>query len=145
MARLDQLMEHFRSTRTQSALVVDEFGGTEGIVSVEDVVESLVGDIVATDEHVIDPPRMIGFDKWLVDGDTSVHDWAEAFGHRLVSTRVATLGGLIIERLGRAAEAGDVVDLGNVRLEVATVDRARVESAIVTLIDNRPRESEKQA
>lgn len=134
MITLDQLLEHFRRTHTQTAIVVDEYGGTAGIVSIEDVVETLVGDIIAADEFATDPPKQIGPNRWLVDGDIGIHDWAEAFGQRLVSTRVSTLGGLIVERLGRAAEVGDVVELGNVRLQVAQVDRARVESAIVTLV-----------
>jgi putative hemolysin len=136
MASLDQLMEHFRRTSTQLAIVVDEFGGTAGVVAVEDVVETLVGDIAAVHERLAQPPRMVGPNRWQVDGDISVHDWAEAFGQRLVSPRVATVGGLIVDRLGRAAEVGDVVQLGNVRLEVEEVARARVVSAIITLLDD---------
>lgn len=134
MASLDQLMEHFRRTRTQLAIVVDEFGGTAGVVAIEDVVETLVGDIAAVHERQTDPPRKIGPNRWLVDGDISIHDWAKAFGQRLVSPRVATLGGLIVDRLGRAAEIGDAVDLGNVRLKVVEVDGARVVSAEITLV-----------
>jgi CBS domain containing-hemolysin-like protein len=137
MITLDQLLDHFRRTHTQTAIVVDEYGGTSGIVSIEDVVETLVGDIIAADEFATDPPRQVGPNQWLVDGDISIHDWADAFGQRLVTTRVSTLGGLIVERLGRAAEVGDVIELSNVRLEVAQVDRSRVESAIVTLMDRR--------
>jgi CBS domain containing-hemolysin-like protein len=136
VASLDQLMEHFRKTGTQLAIVVDEFGGTAGVVAVEDVVETLVGDIAAVHERLAKPPRMIGHNRWQVDGDISVHDWAEAFGQQLVSPRVATVGGLIVDRLGRAAEVGDIVQLGNVRLEVEEVARARVVSAIITLLDD---------
>jgi CBS domain containing-hemolysin-like protein len=106
------------------------------VVAVEDVVETLVGDIAAVHERLAQPPRMIGHNRWQVDGDISVHDWAEAFGQQLVSPRVATVGGLIVDRLGRAAEVGDIVQLGNVRLEVEEVARARVVSAIITLLDD---------
>lgn len=133
LARLDQLLEHFRQTRSQSAIVVDEYGGTAGIVSIEDVVTRLVGDLAGADDHEAQPPELIRSGQWRVDGDMSVHDWAEAFGQRLVSPRVATLGGLIIERLGRAPHVGDVVMLGNLRLEVAAVDRARIEAVLITL------------
>lgn len=134
MASLDQLLNRFRETQTQFAVVVDEFGGTAGVVAIEDVVEELVGDIAGPAvRRQPAPPVLVGAGRWRVGGDTSVHDWAEAFGQRLVSRRVATLGGLIIARLGRAPHAGDVVELGNVRLEVESVDRARVESVIVTL------------
>lgn len=132
-ATLDQLLDHFRKTHTQSAIVVDEYGGTAGVVALEDVVERLLGDIASGDEGETRPPERIDSHRWRVDGNMSVHDWAEHFGHRIISPRVASLGGLIIERLGRAPEVGDEVTIGNIRLEVEAVDRARVETAIVTL------------
>ena len=78
---------------------------------------------------------MIGHGRWRVSGDSDVHEWAEAFGQSLISPHVATLGGLIVARLGRAPHPGDTVELGNVLLEVEQIDRARVLSVIVTLTD----------
>ena len=136
MATLEQLLEHFRSTHSQLAIVVDEFGGTAGLVALEDVVEEIVGDITSAVDMESQTPQPIGPGRWRVGGDLNVHDWAQAFGQRLVSPRVATLGGLIASRLGRAPRVGDEVDLGNVRLEVEAVERARVVTAIVTLRDD---------
>ena len=135
-ARLDQLLDRFRETNTQLAVVVNEYGGTAGIVAAEDVVEELVGDISSDEDRggVIEPPTLIQPGQWRVDGATRIHDWAEAFGARLVSPQVATLGGLILTRLGRAPRVGDRVELGNVRLEVERIDRSRVLSVIVTLL-----------
>lgn len=138
LSRLDQLLDHFRTTRSKFAVVVDEFGGTAGVVSLEDVVERLVGDIAVGEEHELAPTRRVGVNTWQVDGDMSVHDWAEAFGQHMVSPRVATVGGLIIDRLGRVPEVGDAITLGNVRLEVAEVDKSRVIFATVTLTDANP-------
>ncbi|HRQ75881.1 MAG TPA: hemolysin family protein [Phycisphaerales bacterium] len=138
IATLDQLLDHFRTTRSQSAIVVDEFGGTAGVVSVEDVVERLVGDLSSPEPHEARPPRELAPNKWEIDGDISVHDWAEAFGQKLISPRVSTLGGLMIERLGRAPEVGDVVRLGNVELRVTEVDRSRVATAEITLFAQAP-------
>ncbi len=135
-ARLDQLLNRFRETRTQLAIVVDEYGGTAGVVAAEDVVEELVGDIAGIDEREPEPPMLIGHGKWRVDGGADIHDWAEAFGQRLVSPQVATLGGLIITRLGRAPQPGDAVELANVRLEVEQVAGSRVSSVIVTLLES---------
>jgi putative hemolysin len=133
VATLDQLLNHFRGTRTQLAVVVDEFGGTAGIVALEDAVEELVGDIATEQRREEVRPEPIGPNRWRVGGDASVHEWAGAFGRRLVPPRVSTLGGLITARLGRAPEAGDSVELGNVRVDVERVDRSRVVTAIVTL------------
>lgn len=135
MARLDQLLDRFRQTHTQLAVVVDEYGGTAGVVAAEDVVEELVGDISsAEDRGGITPPEQLAPARWRVDGATHVQDWAESFGARLVSPQVTTLGGLIVARLGRAPRVGDCVELGNVRLEVERIDRARVLAVIVTLL-----------
>jgi putative hemolysin len=134
IATLDQLLEHFRTTHTSTAIVVDEFGGTAGIVAIEDVVERLVGDIAGAEREEIRAPRQIGPQQWELDGELSVHDWAEAFGQRLISPRVSTLGGLIVERLGRAPQVGDGVIVGNVMLKVTEVEGARVATAAVTLL-----------
>jgi CBS domain containing-hemolysin-like protein len=133
VATLDQLLDHFRGTRTHLAVVVDEFGGTAGIVTIEDVVEELVGDIATEQGRAAVRPEPIGPNQWRVGGDASVHEWADSFGPRLIPPRVSTLGGLITARLGRAAEAGDSVELGNVRVDVEQVDRSRVVTVIVTL------------
>ena len=130
---LDQLLGQLRRFGAQSAIVVNEYGGTEGIVSLEDVVEELVGDIVAADEEAPEPPRLIGLGRWRVSGEMSVHEWAEAFDVPLEETRVATLGGLITERLGRAPEPQDALELGPVRLEVEIVEQSRIASVIVQL------------
>jgi putative hemolysin len=134
MATLDQLLDHFQVTKSQLAIVVDEFGGTAGIVAIEDVVEEIVGDISASDDDISQQPQLIGLNQWRAAGDLSVHDWAEAFGQRLVSPRVATLGGLITAHLGRAPSPQDAVEIGGVRLEVERVEHARVETVIVTFL-----------
>jgi CBS domain containing-hemolysin-like protein len=136
MASLDQLLDHFRRTKSQVAIVVDEFGGTAGVVDVEDVVEEIVGEITEAGEPEVEAPTMIGLGTWRVSGSLGVHEWAEAFGQRLASPRVTTLSGLIFERLGRAPKVGDTVDIGNVRLEVVEVDGARVHAATVRLLED---------
>jgi putative hemolysin len=133
-ARLDQLLEHFRRTGTSLAIAVDEYGGTAGVVAAEDVVEEVVGDITGEERIGYHLPVQLDRGRWRVDGATSVRDWGEAVGQRLASPQVATLGGLIISRLGRAPRPGDILDLGNVRLEVEEVERVRVVSVIVTLV-----------
>ena len=140
LATLDQLLDHLRRTRTQSAIVVDEYGGTEGIVAMEDVVEELVGDIVGPDEEPTPRPRLIGLGRWRVSGELSVRDWIEAFEVELESPKVATVAGLVAELLGRIPEPGDVVEIGPVRVEVERVRKRAMVSAIVTLREVDPEE-----
>ena len=136
IATLEQLLDHFRSKQTQMVIVVDEYGGTSGIVALQDVVEQLVGELASGDDAHAQTPVMIGPGRWRAGGDVSVHDWAEAFGATGLVTRVATLGGLVTNLLGRGPEVGDAVDVGSVRLEVEQVEGSRVAAVIITLLDD---------
>jgi len=132
VATLDQLLDHFRRSGTQSAIVVDEYGGTEGIVSVEDVVEEFVGDIVGADEEIVTEPRLIGLGRWLVHGDAPIGSFASAFSVRPPTTAAATVGAFIAESLGRIPEVGNVVTFETIRIEVEAVARNRVQAVVVT-------------
>ena len=134
--RLDQLLEHFRHTQTQIAIVVDEFGGTAGLVTLEDVLESLVGEIEPSERPPTAPPvEQIDDRTFLVAGTLSVREWADAFGGRLRDPNIATLGGLVLAELGRVPQPGDVVRIGNVQLTVHQMRRRRIERLKIELID----------
>jgi len=134
VATLEKLLDHFRTTDSDLAVVVDEYGGTAGIVAMEDVVEELVGDIVSPEERAIPAPRRIRPERWLVSGDMSVHDWADAFGQSMERAHASTVGGLVLERLGRAPEVGDSVLLGNVQLQVTAMRDHRVTEVMMGLV-----------
>jgi CBS domain containing-hemolysin-like protein len=134
MATLEQLFEHFRQTDSKMAIVVDEFGGTAGLVAIEDVVEEFVCEVTDVADRRVLPPQLIGLNRWQVDGDLSARDWAEMFSQEDVMTRATTLGGLITETLGRAAQVGDAIVIGNVRLQAAEVEQLRVTVVEVTLL-----------
>ena len=141
IATLDQLLKHFKESKSQTAIVVDEFGGTAGLVVIEDVVEEIVGDISGREDVQLQPEK-IGLNCWRVPGGLSVHEWADAFGQTIISPRIATVGGLITQKLGRAATKGDSVEISNVQLEVEKVEQGRIISAIVTLISAEGAESQ---
>ncbi|MHC5024697.1 MAG: transporter associated domain-containing protein, partial [Planctomycetota bacterium] len=141
IATLDQLLDHFRRTNTDSAIVVDEYGGTAGVVAIADVVEELVGEIPGSIRRQPEPPREIAPNRWRVEGNFGLHEWGDLLAGDLVSTRASTMGGLIIERLGRAPEPGDHVDVGSIRLEVEQVDGPRVATAIVSVRASGPDET----
>ena len=133
-ASVEHLLRRFRDEGSTIAMVVDEYGGTAGIVTIEDVAEQLVGEIADPEENLHEIPERLGDGRWRVSGLMSLHDWREAFGSEAEDRRVTTVGGLFFAKLGRLARQGDQVVLANVRLVAERVDEGRVESAIVDLI-----------
>ncbi len=108
------------------AVVVDEYGGTAGIVTLEDLIEELVGEI--TDEYDLapDPLPADGDVPSEVDGRLNLVDFAERCGFRLPAGPYETLGGFLMARLGRLARVGDEVDVNGYRLVVTALDGRRV-------------------
>lgn len=130
MATLERLLEHFRATPRQSAIVVDEYGGTAGIVAIEDVVEEIVGDIVGTDEPRRILVQRIGDAACRISGEMNLHDWADQFDIPTPDTQATTLSGFIIERLGRPADVGDTLEIGPLRVEVESTEGALITSVV---------------
>jgi putative hemolysin len=112
-----------RKEGTHLAVVVDEYGGTDGIVTLEDLVEELVGDI--RDEYD-DGGRELASDPSRADAGLGLQDFHEATGIELEDGDYETAAGFVIARLGRIPEVGDTVDVGGVTLEVAAMVGKRV-------------------
>lgn len=133
VATLDQLLNHFRETKTRLAIVVDEFGGTAGIVTLEDVLEELIGEIGDGPERDIDPPRQLPTGEWLLDADMGVRAWFSASGPFVERFPAATMGGLIAAKLGRIPILGDTIELANITLKVESMEGYRVATVIVSV------------
>lgn len=132
----EQLLHHFRGTKTQIAVVVDEYGGMAGIVALEDVLEAIVGDINdVRDEQEAPEVVPVSNREYDISGRLSVHFWAETFGLPRLTDRVSTLGGLVTARLGRPARFGDKIRLSNVELEVTAMKRRRVHRLRLRLLE----------
>ena len=135
------LLEQFKRTHLPVALVVDEFGGVEGLVSLTDVVGSIVGDLPAgPDEEPMIVPRADG--GWLVDGGISLDllvEKLEAPGLAidLDLKRFHTLGGLVMFALDRIPRTGDLFERGGFRFEIADMDGNRVDRVIVSRLPRR--------
>ncbi len=123
----DALLTSLRDSGLQLAVVVDEYGGTAGIVTLEDLVEEIVGDV--RDEHDSAEQarvRSLGQGSWLMSGLLRDDEVAEATGFVMPSGDYETLAGLVLSRLGRIPDVGDDVQVDGWRLTVMRRDRNRV-------------------
>ena len=124
---ISQLMRHFRENRSHFAIVVDEYGGTAGLVTSEDAVEWIVGDLPDEDAALRAPPtERVDENTYLVAGDLSVREWADRFGVQEIDSQIDTVGGLILARLGRLPQVGDRIKLRNLSLTVESMNRRRI-------------------
>lgn len=138
LASLDHALAHFRSIKGDLAIVVDEFGQTEGIVTQGAVLRELIGDEAPSPEtlEIARPPALAGIGRWALDGSMNLHDLEEAFDVEFQATRVATIGGYIIEQLGRFAEVGDVVEVTSAwRLVVSEVQEHQIVTAHLEMVE----------
>ncbi|MCX5659865.1 MAG: hemolysin family protein [Planctomycetota bacterium] len=140
LQRGDELLRHFRRTGTTLAIAVDEYGGTAGLVSIEDVAEAIVGPIAGSYESTDTPDvQMIALGVWRVGASLSVRDWAQSFGHRgQIDAGVSTVGGLVMARLGRLPRVGDHVRVGNLLIEVERMAGRRIHSILLRLATPAP-------
>ena len=131
-ARLEKLLQLFLERRLHFAIVVDEYGGTIGMVTLENVLEELVGQI--QDEFDQEKPLLSKKDEttWEVDGALPLHELAELIGEPLREEGVTTTSGLVTLRLGGFPNEGDTLTLGAYELRVQTMDGTRVERLKLT-------------
>ncbi len=125
--RLDALLDEFRRGRNHLAVVVDEYGGTAGLLTIEDVLEQIVGEI--GDEHDLQQaPELVRQEdgSYLVSAKMRIEDFDEQVGTKLDTGEFDTVGGLVIHRLGRLPRKGEHIEAGGWRMEVIAADRRRV-------------------
>ncbi|GAA4840452.1 hemolysin family protein [Saccharopolyspora rosea] len=124
----DALLERLRASGLQLAVVVDEYGGTAGIVTLEDVVEEIIGDV--RDEHdrgEVTPVRGLGDGTWIISGLVRPDELADATGFAVPDgDEYETIAGLVLAELGRIPEVGDHVGSGDWQLTVTRMDRNRI-------------------
>jgi CBS domain containing-hemolysin-like protein len=135
------LLSTFRTERRQMAAIIDEWGAFEGLVTVEDLLEVVVGDL--RDEF--DPPGAIAAierdgDGYLVDGGVPTEELGAELDADFDAGEFGTVGGLVLGELGRPPEIGDAVSVSGYRLTVESIDGARVTSVSVRRADDRGEE-----
>ncbi len=130
--RLNVLLRDFRANRNHMAIIVNEYGGVAGLITIEDVLEQIVGDI--EDEHDIDEEAdnilAVNSDahgtRWRIKALTEIEQVNDTLGTDFSDDSVDTIGGLVANHLGRVPRKGDVFDIATVRFEVLRADARRV-------------------
>jgi magnesium and cobalt transporter len=126
--RLNVLLRDFRANRNHIAIVVDEYGGVSGLVTIEDVLEQIVGDI--EDEYDFDDSednivREQG-GHYRVKAQTEIADFNRAFGTKFSDTDFDTVGGLVLHRFGRLPKRGEAITVEGLRVQVLRADSRRL-------------------
>jgi magnesium and cobalt exporter, CNNM family len=136
---LAAMLTEFRRTNQHMAIVVDEYGAMQGIVTLEDLLEEIVGEI----EDEFDLPdesfERIDDDTIRIDGTFPIDDFNEQFGTQIPIEDYHTTGGFVFGLLGRAAEVGDSVDFDGLRFDVVEIEGSRIHKLTVTFVERPPR------
>jgi magnesium and cobalt transporter len=135
--RLDVLLRDFRINRNHVAVVVDEYGGVAGLITIEDVLEQIVGDIEDEFDFDEDSDNLVPMTpgpngpRWRVRAATEIEQLNEAIGTRFSDDEFDTLGGLVTDHFGRVPRRGDAVTLEGLRIEVLRADSRSVQLLLV--------------
>ena len=130
----DELLAEMQDNRLQMVTVIDEFGTTEGIITLEDMVEEIVGEILEGDESA--PIEFISENVALVQGEVNIDDVNEMLDIDLPEgEEFETLAGFVFNRAGRLVEEGEEIEFDGVRIRIERVDNTRIMSARVTVLD----------
>ena len=127
--RVNVLLAEFRQRRNHMAIVIDEYGAVSGLVTIEDVLEQIVGEI--DDEYDFDDDeqsmiRKSSKEGYVIKAVLNIEDFNEHFKTKLTHERADTMGGLISQKLGRVPAVGDTVEIDTIRFEVINADSRRV-------------------
>jgi len=133
--RLNVLLKEFRSSRNHMAIVVDEYGGVAGMVTIEDVLEQIVGEI--EDEHDVeeeDTIRRHSQMHYTIKALTLIEDFNEYFGTHLEDGEFDTIGGLVVHQIGHLPKRGERIVIGNLLFKILRADNRRVHMLQLTLL-----------
>jgi len=141
--RLNVLLRDFRANRNHIAIVVDEYGGVSGLVTIEDVLEQIVGDI--EDEYDFDDAEdniiPEAGARYRVKAQTEIAAFNEALGGRFSDEKFHTIGGLVLQAFGRLPKRGEATTIGNFRFKVVRADSRRIYTLQVERLAPEPEEN----
>ncbi|UXN35160.1 CNNM family magnesium/cobalt transport protein CorC [Avibacterium paragallinarum] len=134
--RVDRMLKDFRSERFHMAIVVDEFGAVSGLVTIEDILEQIVGDIEDEfDEEDIADIRQLSRHTYAVRALTDIEDFNQQFHTHFADEEVDTIGGVVMQAFGHLPKRGEEITLENLHFKVTSADSRRVIQLRVTVPD----------
>jgi len=140
--KINDLLKRLQKNKTHIAVVIDEYGGTLGIVTMEDILEELVGEIWDEYDEVVESFKEVGENVYVVDGSTSFDDFSDFFDIDDEEIETVSVGGWVTEQLGKLPEDGDEFTYQDMQIVVTKTDARRVINIRVTCHEE---ESEEQA
>ncbi len=135
--KLNLLLKEFRLSRNHMAIVVDEYGGVAGVVTIEDVLEQIVGEIDDEHDEAEDEAALIAVQsdgQYVVDALTPIADFNERFGADFLDDEYDTIGGLVTAAIGHLPETGEELTLGRFAFRVARADARRIHAFHVGIL-----------
>jgi magnesium and cobalt transporter len=131
--KADSLLEEFKKDRSHLAIVVDEYGAISGLVTIEDILEELVGEI--EDEHDNEEEELIQISEYeyIADAKLDIESFEEHFALDVGDLDVETIGGLMISKLGVLPKVDDEISLGNMKLKVAVADKRKIKKIGISI------------
>ena len=124
--KIAELFKEMKKTRNHIAVVLDEYGGTVGIVTIEDLIEEVFGDIEDEYDDENKEIEVIKEDEYIVDGSAKLDVISELIGVNMESEEFDSVGGLLIGELGRFPEQNEEITLNNIKFTVEEIDKNRV-------------------
>ncbi|WP_290686343.1 HlyC/CorC family transporter [Intestinibacter sp.] len=124
--KITQLLEEMKKEKSQMAIVVDEYGGTAGLLTIEDLVEVIVGDIDDEYDEEEEEIVKVSENEYLVEGSTKIIDVNETLGINLESEEFDSIGGFIIGYLKRIPEENELIEVENVKFNIESIDKNRI-------------------
>jgi CBS domain containing-hemolysin-like protein len=140
--KLEELLHDFKKKRIHIAIVIDEYGGTSGLVTIEDLLEQIVGDI--QDEYDLEEEWLVEEDDGavMVDARLPIEELEEYFGIEIERDKFDTVGGLIFHLTGRIPRTGEEVESGTIRLVVLAADERKISKVRISKLTDKFEEPE---
>jgi putative hemolysin len=139
---VSDLLREFQRRRVQIAIVVDEYGGTAGLVTLEDLLEEIVGEIRDEYDEESEPIVDLGEGAFAFSGKVDIDDLADRLGVEIAREGFETVGGYLLARLGRVPAVGETLDVDGLRVEVLEAERRRVTKVRVRRLEPGPERTE---